>query len=526
MKNFDEYLESLYKMKPNLYIGAEVVGRDDPRVRPGINIIKETYERAWDPNYEEYCVTTSHLTGEKINRFTHIHQSVEDLLMKQRMTRVLCHRVGGCIQRCMGIDALNAVSVITYECDQALGTTYYENFTKFMKYFQENDLAAACASTDAKGDRSKRPSQQVNPDAYLRVVETRDDGIIVRGAKQCITNTPYVHEIIAVPCRMMFPDDHDYCVSFAIQGDAPGVKLLCRPAYVHKPDLNFVPEDMLPPTMSLGDVETFIIFDDVFIPNDRIFLNGHADNRQVPYAGFLALMFAHYHRHSYCGCKPATSEVLASAAALAADYNGVENSKHVQDKLSHMIGTAELVYAAGESSAYHSEKSPSGTQIPDEILTNAGRRYAGEMIYDEFKMLADIAGGLMATLPFLETFFLPEVGEQALKYMQRNPRVSPQKVLMLFKGLETLGCSELAGLIQVAGLHGGGSPQMETIAMMGRYDLEKLKNISKYLFGIKKKLRPLERSMNPVTPRKMLEKFGKALKLKRQREEREKAEKQ
>jgi len=517
MKTFEEYYESLLKMRPNIWIGDEVVGRDDPRIRGGINIIKQTYERSHDPKFEDLCTATSHLTGKKINRFCHIHQNVDDLLKKQRMTRVLYHRVGGCIQRCMGIDSLNAVSVITYECDQALGTNYYENFKKFILFFQENDLAASCASTDAKGDRSKRPSQQENPDAYLRIVETRDDGIIVRGAKQSITNTPYVHEIIVVPCRIMLPEDKDYAVSFAIPADWDGVKLLVRPAYFHKP--KNIPDKMMIETMELGDCETFIIFDDVFIPNDRIFLNGQADPRQVPYAGFLALMFAHYHRHSYTGCKPAMTEVLASAAALVAEYNGIEKSNHVRDKISHLIGTAELVFAAGESSAYHSEKSPSGTQIPDEILTNAGRRHAGEEIYNEFKILVDIAGGLIATLPFLDTFFNKEIGPLAMKYMQRNPRVKPENVLKCFKGIECIACSDISGLLQVAGLHGGGSPQMETIAMMGRYDVEKLKNIAKYLFGIKGTLRRYERSENPVTPRMMLEKFRKALIAKQKREQ-------
>ncbi len=516
MRTFEEYYNALLKMKPNIWIGDEKVGRGDPRIKGGIGIVRETYERALDPEYEDLCTTTSHITGEKISRFCHIHQSIEDLLKKQRMTRVLCHRVGGCIQRCMGIDALNALSVITYELDQALGTDHYQRFLAYMKLFQENDLAASCASTDAKGDRSKRPHEQENPDAYLRVIETRDDGIIVRGAKQSITNTPYVDEIIAVPCRFMGPEDKDYAVAFALPADWDGVKLLARPAYFKQP--KNIPPELKVKTMELGDVETFIIFDDVFVPNERIFLNGHGDPRQTPYAGFLALMFAHYHRHSYTGCKTAMSEILASAAALVAEYNGIENTSHAKDKISHLIGTAELVFAAGESSAYHSEKAPSGTQVPDEILTNAGRRLAGENIYEEYKMVADLAGGLMATLPYLDTFFNDEVGPLAMKYMKRNPRVKPENVLKCFKGLECIGCSEIAGLLQVAGLHGGGSPAMETIAMMGRYDLEKLKNISKYLFGIKSRLRRYERSETPVTPRKMLEKFRKVMEKKKKPE--------
>ncbi|MHA1797283.1 MAG: 4-hydroxyphenylacetate 3-hydroxylase family protein [Candidatus Helarchaeota archaeon] len=503
MRTFEQYVEDLKKMKPNVFIGEEKVGRDDPRLRGGMNIVKVTFDLAHDPEWEDLCTATSHITGKKINRFTHIHQSEDDLLKKQLMTRLLCHRVGGCIQRCMGIDALNALSVITYEMDQALGSDYYQRFLKYLEYFQERDLIASCAQTDPKGDRLKRPHEQEDPDQYLRVIETRDDGIIVRGCKINITNTPYADEMIVVPCRYMGPEDKDYAVAFALPTDWDGVKLLTRPANI-RPSKYF---DM--PQTKLGDAETFIIFDDVFVPKERVFLNGNGDPRETPYAGFLALMFAHYHRHSYTGCKPAMSEVLASAAALVAEYNGIENTSHVKDKLSHLIGTAELVFAAGESSAKHSEKAPSGTQVPDEILTNAGRRLAGEMIYEEYKMLADISGGLIATLPFEGSFFHKEVGELAMKYLKRNPRVKPENIYKCFKGIETLAVSEFAGLLQVAGLHGGGSPQMETITMMMRYDIEKLKDIAKYLFGIKSRLKRYERPT--VTPRKQLEKFRQAL---------------
>jgi 4-hydroxyphenylacetate 3-monooxygenase/4-hydroxybutyryl-CoA dehydratase/vinylacetyl-CoA-Delta-isomerase len=501
VKTFDEYYRRLEKMRPNMYMGGEKVRRTDERLQGGIRIIRETYDRANDPHYEDLCTATSHITGEKVNRFCHIHQSTEDLLKKQRMTRVLCHRVGGCIQRCMGIDALNALSVITYEMDQALGTTYYENFVSFLKYFQENDMVASCAQTDTKGDRLKRPHEQHDPDLYVRVVDSFPDGIVVRGAKINITNAPYADELIVVPTRFMTEKDNEYAVAFAIPADAEGVKLLVRPAYQHK-------RKHLPaPIAEIGDGEAFVIFDDVFVPKERVFLNGRDDPRQTPYAGFLALLFAHYHRHSYTGCKPAVSEVLASAAALVAEYNGIERQAHVRDKISHLIGTAELVYAAGEVSAYRAERSPSGTYIPDEILTNAGRRLAGEEIYNEYKTVADLAGGLIATLPFEEDFFHPEVGELANKYLKRNPNISPEDIHRCFRGIENLLVSDLAGVNQVAGLHGGGSPQMETITMMSRYDLESLKQIAKFLFGIEKEMSIYERPT--VTPRKMLERFRK-----------------
>jgi 4-hydroxyphenylacetate 3-monooxygenase/4-hydroxybutyryl-CoA dehydratase/vinylacetyl-CoA-Delta-isomerase len=299
----------------------------------------------------------------------------------------------------------------------------------------------------------------------------------------------------------MTEKDTDYAVAFAIPADWEGVKMLVRPAFQHKRKW------LQAPIAEIGDAESYTIFDNVFIPRERVFLDGKGDPRQTAFGGFLALIFAHYHRHSYTGCKPAISEVLASAAALVAEYNGIEGQGHVRDKISHMIGTAELVFAAGQMSAYRAERSPSGTYIPDEILTNAGRRLAGEEIYNEFKIVADLAGGLCATMPFEEEFFAEETKELANKYLMRNPKISSENQHRCFRGIENMIVSELSGVMQVAGLHGGGSPQMETITMMARYDVESLKSIAKYLFGIEEELPKYERPT--VTPRKMLERFRK-----------------
>jgi len=501
IKIFDDYYSRIKKMKRNLYMEGKKVGRDDERLKGQLYTIKETYDRANDPEFEDICTATSHLTGEKINRFTHIHQSVDDLLKKQLMTKVLSHRVGGCIMRCMGIDAMNALSVVTYEMDQMFGTDTNQNFLKYLRYWQDNDICANCAQTDCKGDRLKRPHEQKDPDLYLRIIESRPDGIVVRGAKIDNTVAPVGDEIIAVPTRFMTDKDNDYAVAFAIPADTDGVKLVTRPAY------NYKRKYLQAPISEVGDAESFTIFDDVFVPRERVFMDGKNDPRQTAFAGFLALLFAHYHRHSYTGCKPAVSEVLASAAALVAEYSGIEKEGHVRDKISHLIGTAELVFAAGQMSAYRAERSESGTWIPDEVLTNAGRRLAGEEIYNEFKIVADLAGGLCATMPYEEDFFSKEIGTLLNKYIMRNPKVSAEDQHKCFRGIENMIVGDLAGVMQVAGLHGGGSPQLETITMMGRYDLESLKNIAKYLFGIEKQLPRYERPT--VTPRKQLERFRK-----------------
>ena len=234
VKTFEEYYTRLKKLNRNLYIGGEKVDRTDERIAGQLRIIRETYDLANNPEWEGICTATSHLTGEKINRFTHIHQNVDDLLRKQQMTRLLCHRVGGCIMRCMGIDAMNALSVVTYEIDQALGSDVGQNFLKYLKYWQDNDICANCAQTDTKGDRLKRPHEQIDPDLYLRIVESRPDGIVVRGAKIDNTTAPVSDEIIAIPTRFMTEKDNEYAVAFAIPADWEGIRMLVRPAKQHR----------------------------------------------------------------------------------------------------------------------------------------------------------------------------------------------------------------------------------------------------------------------------------------------------
>ncbi|MFZ5590220.1 MAG: 4-hydroxyphenylacetate 3-hydroxylase family protein [Bacillota bacterium] len=489
-----DYMERLAKMKPNVYLNGRAIDRTDERLRGGINIIKETFELAARPEWQELCVVESHLGVGKINRFCHIHQIKEDLLQKQKMTRLLCQRVGGCIQRCMGIDALNALSVVTKEMDDILGTVYHQRFLDYLKYFQNNDLVGCCAQTDVKGDRGKRPHQQTDPDLYLRIVEEREDGIVVRGAKAHNTAAPYVDEIIVLPTRAMTPQDGAYAVAFAIPADWPGVKLVIRPAHPRKR------VHLEAPIFQFGDAESFTIFDDVFVPKERVFMKG-----EHMFAGFLALMFAHFHRHSYTGCKPAISDIIASAAALVTEYNGIEKLPHVQEKISHIIGTAELVYAAGIASAEYSEKFASGTQVPDEIFTNVGRRHAGQNVYHEYEILADLAGGLCATLPFEEDFFSEENGSLLHKYIQRVAGVAVEDVHRCYRLLEHMIVGDMAGVMQVAGIHGGGSPHMETVTMMQRYPMADLKKIAKYLAGIDTNFVCFHRET--VTPKKLLEKY-------------------
>ncbi len=474
MRTAEEYRMDLAKMRPNVYIGGKRVSRDDERLQGGVNVISRTFELAEHEDYRDLIVTKSHLTGKKINRFTHVNQSAEDLLMKQKMIRKLCRLVGGCIQRCMGCDAINALSIVTFAADSEHGTDYHRRFLEYLKEFQDRDLVAACAQTDVKGDRSKRPHQQDDPDMYVRVVEKRSDGIVVRGAKNCITMAAIADEIIVIPTRAMTSDDAAYSVAFAVPADADGVKIISRTSRLRSP------EGLSMPLAAIGDDENFVIFDDVFVPWERVFLCG-----EYRYATLAAHLFALFHRHSYTGCKPATADVIMGFAALITDYSGIYDRPNVRERLVELAATAELVYAAGVAAAIFGKKTPAGF-LPNEIYANIGRRHAGLNYYHELHILADLAGGLPAALPFAEDFLNPETREYLEKYLKRRGGVPAEHIYRCLYGISNILCSSFGGVLAVAGVHGGGSPVMEEIAVWRSYDFESRKELAKWLVGIRK----------------------------------------
>lgn len=469
----DQYKNRMAKLRPNVHMKGKIVDRFDPRIVGGINVIAATYDFAFDPEFKEIGVATSHITGEKINRFNHIHQNMEDLLNKQKMTRLYCQEIGGCIQRCMGIDALNALSIVSFAADKQYGTNYYKNFINFMKKVQQEDLSLVCAQTDVKGNRIWRPAKQKDPDLYLRVLEKRADGIIVNGAKAHNSCSVYADEIVVLPTRNLAADESDWAVAFSLPADWEGITLI-NGAYnpPRRKKLNA-------PYNLYGESHSLTVFDHVFVPWERVFLCGEADQ-----AGRAALFFALYHRHSYCGCKAAVSEIYTGATALAAEYNGIQNSQHVKHKLAEMIQIVDLIYAAGIAAAINWTKDSSGTAIPDTNYCNAGRMLAGEAIYGEYEALAAISGGLSATLPEEEDFYDAKTGPYLEKYIMRDPNISAENQHRAFRLFQDMMSSAWGGHKLIDALHGGGSPVIEKVAIYRDHNIEHSKNLVKKLAGI------------------------------------------
>lgn len=499
IRSKEAYREKLFAMRKNLYIGGERVGRDDPRLRPGIRVLDITFDLARDPQWKGLATATSSVTGEEINRWAHLPQNAHDLIQKQKLIRLAARRAGGCIQRCMGHDAVSALAVCTKEMDQANGSDYHRRFIDWLKVYHQQDLDGCCAQTDSKGDRMKRPSEQKDPDAYLHIVEERSDGIVVSGFKMSITQAAYADEIIALPTRALGKEDRDFAVAFAVPADIEGLSLITRPVWLREKD-----DPEAGPFCRYGVSDCIVFFDKVFVPKERVFMCG-----EWKFGRRLALLFADSHRHSYSGCKPAISDILCGAAALAAEANNIEKASHVKEKLSEFAGSAELAYAAGIAAAVFGEKTDSGVFFPNEIYANVGRRLTGETIYHEYNLLTEIAGGIAVTLPFAEDFEKGDHQEALARFIVRNPALDSETSRKIWQFVENVGGSSMATWYKIAGVHGGGSPIMETIALNIGYDYEDKKRVARYLAGIDEdlddsRLRDLKPSIpgkdDPLTP--------------------------
>ncbi len=478
LKTAQEYEESLRKLNLAVYMFGKRVENvvDHPIIRPSMAAVAQTYELAHRPEHEDIMTATSHLTGEKINRFTHVHQNVTDLVKKSKMGRLLGRETGCCFQRCVGMDSLNALSIVTYDTDQAYGTQYYPRFLKYLEYVQENDLTCDGAMTDPKGDRGLPPHKQADPDLYLRVAETREDGIIVRGAKAHQTGAVNSHEIIVMPTIAMREADKHYAVSFALPSDAEGIIYIMGRQSC---DTRKLEEGLMDRgNILFGGHEALVVFDNVFVPWERVFMCG-----EYEFAGKLVEKFAAYHRQSYA-CKVGVGDVLIGAAQTAAEYNNVAGASHIKDKVIEMNHLNETLYCGCIACASEGHKEPSGTYAVNTLLANVHKQNVTRFPYEIARIAQDVAGGLMVTMPSESDLNAPETGRWLKKYFagrSDTPAEHRMRILRLIENI-TLGTAAVGYLTE--SMHGAGSPQAQRIMISRLANMREKQKAARHLCGI------------------------------------------
>lgn len=480
MMTGEQYVDSIAGLELEIYMFGERVSSavDNPILRPSLNSVKATYDLAQMPEHEDVMTATSHLTGNKINRFCHIHQSPEDLVKKVKMQRLCGQKTASCFQRCVGMDAFNAVYSTTFEMDAKNGSDYHRRFLDYLKMVQEKDYTVDGAMTDPKGDRSLSPSQQADPDLYLRVVERRPDGIVVRGAKAHQTGMSNSHEVLVMPTIAMRPEDKDYAVAFAVPTNAKGLCMIIGRQSCDTRKLEGSRMDV--GNCEFGGMEALVVFDDVFVPKERVFMDGETD-----FSGMLVERFAGYHRQSYGGCKVGVGDVLIGAAALAAEYNGAAKASHVKDKLIEMTHLNETLYCCGMACSWEGHKTASGNYMIDLLLANVCKQNVTRFPYEITRLAEDIAGGLMVTAPSEKDFRHPKLGPLIEKYLKGVAGVSTENRLKILRLIENLTLGTAAVGYRTESLHGAGSPQAQRIMIARQGNIEQKKGLAKNIAKIK-----------------------------------------
>jgi len=480
LKTPEQYEESLRKMNFKVYLMGERVENpvDHPIIRPSMNSVKMTYTLAQDPRHEDLMTAKSHLTGRKINRFCHIHQNTDDLVRKVKMQRLMGQKTGACFQRCVGMDAINAVDSVAFEMDKKLGTQYYERFIKFLRMMQQEDLTVDGAMTDPKGDRSLSPSQQTDPDLYTRVVEKRKDGIVVRGAKAHQTGAINSHWILVMPTMTMTKEDGDYAVSFVAPADAEGIFYIYGRQSCDTRKLEGGNIDV--GNKEFGGHEALMVFDNLFVPWENVFMCG-----EYEYSGALVERFAGYHRQSYGGCKVGVGDVLIGAAALAADYNGAAKASHIKDKLIEMVHLNETLYACGIACSAEGCKTESGNYLIDLLLANVCKQNVTRLPYEIARLAEDIAGGLMVTMASEQDLRNPEIGKVVEKYFKGIASIPTEYRCRVLRLIENITLGTAAVGYRTESMHGAGSPQAQRIMISRQGNLEYKKKLAKEIAGIK-----------------------------------------
>ncbi len=463
-----EYIDSLRKMNPNLYIaGNKITGfTEHPLIKPGINTVAKAYDMTLDPKYSDLFTVQSHMTGELISRFNHIYQDQTDCLQALRMLRVSNATVGTCIMRCVNKEVINPLWETTYQTDQTYGTEYHSRFKEFLLFLQKSDQFCAAGVTDVKGDRGLPPSQQADPDLYVHIVDENKDGITVRGAKMHMTGALASHWIMIIPSTNMSKEDKDYAVAFAVPTDAPGIiHILGRHSMDERRfegvDLGNADYDMH---------ESLVIFNDVFIPWEKVFMC-----REYKMTGLLMKLFCGFHRFSYGGCRPGICDVLIGAAKLVSEYNGVPRVSHIRSKLTEMVYLAETMWGCGVAAAVQGSMLPSGSYFPNLMMANVTKLHVGRDIYDIAHMAQEICGGIISTMPSEADFYGKETGELIEKYLkgcQDVPTINRMKIVRLIENITQ-------GVTLPADLFGGGGPQTQKIVIESEANFEYKKNLAK-----------------------------------------------
>ena len=472
-----QYIESLKDGRTVYYRGEKV---EDVTTHPLFKVAVEhaaiDYRLAEEGQHRDLAVATDPETGQEISRLYLLPQNTQDLMNRSDVVD-LTTRIGGTVVTLIkeiGSDALFALHAVASQMDDALGTTSLERVRQFYRHCRDNDLAVAVAQTDAKGDRALRPSEQEHPDYYLRVVDRNEDGIVVRGAKLHTSVSINANELIVLPTRNFDEQDKDYAVAFAVPLNTPGLKMI---ASVYTQDKSS--EYEFPLSSKHRMLETLTVFDDVFVPWERLFLDG-----QHQFAGPLALGFVDYHRFTAISYKQPLLDLLVGSALLMADMNGIARVSHVRDKVAWLMSYGQTVKGLLRMAAQTCQTMPPGIAVPNRLYTNVAKLHFATNYHTALGYVQDITGGLLVTAPGEEDLRNPETRDYITRYLGGRKGVSAEDRLRAINLVSDLTTSELGGYHTVLAIHAEGSIEAEKLAIIRDYDTQSAIGYARKMAGL------------------------------------------
>jgi 4-hydroxybutyryl-CoA dehydratase/vinylacetyl-CoA-Delta-isomerase len=280
-----------------------------------------------------------------------------------------------------------------------------------------------------------------------------------------------------MPTLAMKPGEEEYAVSFGVDTNAKGIKMIygrqtsdTRKMEQGKLDVG---------NWKYGGQEIFVIFDDVFVPREQVFMQG-----EVEFAGELVNRFAGFHRQSYA-CKAGVGDVLIGAAALSAQYNGVEDAPHIKDKLVEMVQLNETLFSCALACSVRGFRREAGNYEMDMLLANVNKQNVTRFPYEIGRLAEDLAGGIICTLPSQADLDNPETGPLLAKYLATCDDVSPQDRYKLLRFMENISMGVASLSYKTESLHGAGSPQAQRIMIARQANLEDKKKLVKEILDIK-----------------------------------------
>jgi len=475
LKSYEEYRESLKKMRPNIYKFDQLI--EDVTSHPATRHTIEGHGKSYkvireDEELKDLLTTTSHITGEPVSRYLSIIQKPEDMYANSKLKRKMFQLTGTCTGgRCVGWTSLNSAFAFTWEIDQKNGTDYHKRFLDWLKDAQSRDITVAGALTDAKGDRTKTPSMQDDPDMSLRIVEKRDDGIVLRGAKVMICGVAAANEIFILPGSAYKESDADYAVSCVIPRDIEGLTIVetRRPSDTREEEEGF---DI--PNQEGGITQAFLFFEDVFVPKERVFMAG-----EYEFSLKAIQYFVSAYRAAIGGCVAGQGDVKIGAAVLLARANGL-SAKVFNDKIIQMHINNETTYGLGIAAAAMGKKHPSGSWLPDGLLSNVNKIHVATLPYETSRLAQEIGGGICETgcMPSYVDFESEKYGHLIKKYMKGAGSAESRARAARLIEWATIGAG-------VPGcMHGGGSPDGAKLFIRGMEDLEEKVGYARKLSGI------------------------------------------